>query len=49
MDDGVCPDFADNSKWYNIKILTVGTQKEPKKELQKRTYTDPMRKIFKKL
>jgi hypothetical protein len=49
MDDGKRPDFADNSKWYDIKILTDGTRKEPTKELQKRTYTDPIRKVFKKL
>ncbi len=49
MDDGVCPNFAENKEWYNIKILTDGTQKELMKQLHKRTYTGPIRRIFKQL
>jgi hypothetical protein len=49
MDDGVCPNFAENKEWYDIKILTDGTQKEPMKQLQKRPYTGPVRRIFKQL
>jgi hypothetical protein len=49
MDDGVRPNFANNKEWYDVKILTDGTQKEPTKMLQKRTYTEPIRKVFKQL
>jgi hypothetical protein len=49
MEDGVRPNFAENKEWYDIKILTDGTQTETKKHLQKRTYTEPIRKVFKGL
>jgi hypothetical protein len=49
FDDGVRPNLSKNKDWYDIKILTDGTTQENKKELQKRTYTSAMKKIFKKL
>ena len=49
MDDCRRPNFGDNSKWFDIKILTDGTREDTKKEIQPRTYTDPIRKVFKKL
>jgi hypothetical protein len=49
MDDGKRPNFAENDEWFHIKILTDGTVTDTKKELLKRSYTDPIRKVFKKL
>jgi hypothetical protein len=43
------PNFGKNKEWYDIKILTDGTRNEMTKEIQKRTYTDPIRKVFRKL
>ncbi len=49
MDDCRRPNFAVNKEWYDIKILTDGTRADTAKEIQRRTYTDPIRKVFKKL
>jgi hypothetical protein len=49
MDDDCRPNFAESKEWYDIKILTDGTKKETKKELQKRTYTIPIKEVFKDL
>jgi hypothetical protein len=49
MEDGKRPNFANNKEWYDIKILTDGTQKDSNKMLQRRTYTEPIRDVFKGL
>jgi hypothetical protein len=49
MEDCCRPNFGCNKEWYNIKILTDGTRNEMTKQIQKRTYTKPIRKVFKKL
>jgi hypothetical protein len=49
MDDCHRPNFGVNQEWFDIKILTDGTRNEITKELQKRTYCDPIRAVFKKL
>jgi hypothetical protein len=49
MEDAHRPNFGKNKEWYDIKILTEGTRNNTKKELQRRTYIDPIRKIFKQL
>jgi hypothetical protein len=49
MDDDQRPNFGINKEWFDIKILTDGTRHATTKEIQKRTYTDPIRNVFKKL
>jgi hypothetical protein len=49
MDDDRRPNFGKNQEWYEIKILSDGTRSNTKKELQKRTYTEPLRKLLKRL
>jgi hypothetical protein len=49
MDDSYRPNFAVNKDWFDIKILTDGTRADTTKEMQKRTYTGPIRKVFKQL
>jgi hypothetical protein len=49
FDDGKRPDLSKNDKWFDIKILTDGTTGGTTKMLQKRTYTESIKKIFKKL
>jgi hypothetical protein len=49
FDDGVRPNMGESKQWYDIKILTDGSDTENKKMLQKRTYTSAIKKIFKKL
>jgi hypothetical protein len=49
MDDEHRPNFGKNKEWFDTKILTDGTRHDTTKEIQKRTYTDPIRKVFKDL
>jgi hypothetical protein len=49
MDDCRRPNFGVNKEWFDIKILMDGTRTETNKEIQKRTYTKPIQKVFKKL
>jgi hypothetical protein len=49
MEDHCRPNFGKNKEWYDIKILTDGTRNNLTKEIQKRTYVDPIRKVFKQL
>lgn len=48
MDDGVRPDFTTNEAWFMIKIMTDGTKKNLK-EMNRESYSGPLKKIFKKL
>ena len=49
MDDCRRPNFGVNKAWYDIKILSDGTRTDTRKETQKRTYREPIRKVFKSL
>lgn len=49
MDDGNRPDFCKNEEWFNVKILTDGTRENKEKEMQKKTYTNEVKNILKKL
>lgn len=48
MDDEFRPDFTKNKDWFDIKILTDGTQNN-KKMLRKKAYTDDIKKVLKEL
>jgi hypothetical protein len=47
MDECCRPNFGVNKEWYDIKILTDGTRADITKEIQRRTYTALIRKVFK--
>ena len=46
MEDGKRPDFTDNSSWFDIKILTDGSDANNRKEMRKRSYTDKIKECF---
>ena len=46
MDDGVRPDFTNNSSWFDIKILTDGKLSTYTKEMSRKSYTDRVRECF---
>lgn len=48
MDDGRRPDFTNNESWFYIKILAA-SQKDNHKEMNKRSYTEAIRRIFRYL
>lgn len=48
MDEGNRPDFTENKTWFKSKILTDGSLNN-EKEMQKKSYTKAIRKVFKEL
>jgi hypothetical protein len=48
MEDGVRPDFCNNSEWFRMKLMTDGTL-DNTRELQKTSYVNQIRKCFQEL
>lgn len=46
MDEGNRPDFRKNKDWFDVKILTDGTLDNRSRKIQKRTYTDDLKKVM---
>ena len=49
MEEENRPDFTENKEWFKMKILSDGSLANREREMKKKSYTKPIRKVFREL